>query len=327
MMGVQMQVFLLPKSILIEMRGLHLSKEKTMGEWVLVAIVLLIISLNQGGGGIQILEHSSPKKVEYIHFLDSDDWLELNCIEECVRGALESRSEIVWHDFKIFNEISRQITYDTFLKELNLEDNKLLSGLQIFQQLKQPSFSWTWPGLIETRKVENMRFELGIESEDAIFGMQLFALSHKIAILRKELMYYRIRSNSISQHTLVDKTSKGITFPPHQQDLVQAFGSNIYNIRHYQFAYSCAIICLKMDEFLKKEKLHDDLRKILKTMIEVRAIYAFGGCGFEKDPRNVREICSKLLNYTSRIRWSSKLAYHYPRVFRILKKIKALIRG
>lgn len=268
-----------------------------------------------------------PKNVEYIHFLDSDDWLELNCIEECVKVVSENGAEIVWHDYKIFNEITKQATYNTFLKELKLKDDSLLSGLQIFQQLKQPSFSWTWPGLIEGRKVKNMRFELGIESEDAIFGMQLFALSCKIAILHKELMYYRIRPNSISQHMLMDKNSREITFPLYQQDLVKAFNGNAYNIRHYSFAYSCAIICLKMDEFLKKEKLSNELKNILKTMIEVRAFYAFGGYGFEKDPRNVREICSKLLDYTSRIRWSSKLAYYYPRIFRILKKIKTLIRG
>ncbi len=154
--------------------------------------------------------------------------------------------------------------------------------------------------------------------------MQIFSLAQKITPLFDLLSIYRIRPNSASQHTLTHKNHKDntLTFPPHQQDLLQAFKGDVYTLRHYRFAYSCAIICLKMDEFLKKEKLSVELQEILKAMIEVRAFYAFGGCGFQKDPRNVREICSKLLNYTQRVRLSSKLAYYFPQLYKIIKKIK-----
>lgn len=82
-----------------------------------------------------------------------------------------------------------------------------------------------------------------------------------------------------------------------------------------------------MDEFIQKESLSSEMEEILESMIEERAFYAFGGLSFERDPKNIREICSKLLNYTSRVRWSSKLAYHFPRVFRILKRPRVIIKS
>lgn len=176
-------------------------------------------------------------------------------------------------------------------------------------------------GIVKADLIDKIRFEEGIESEDAIFGMQIFALAQKISLVFDNFYNYRIRPNSASQHTLIDKNTQGISFPPHQQDLLKAF-NDIYVIRHYRFAYSCAIISLRMDEFIQREKLSNEIKEILKSMIEERAFYAFGGLNFEKDPRNIREICSKLLAYTSKVRWSSKLAYYCPSIFRILRKIK-----
>lgn len=71
-------------------------------------------------------------------------------------------------------------------------------------------------------------------------------------------------------------------FSINREKMKQDFQSKAYTIRHYSFAYSCAIICLRMDEFIKRGKISNELRKILKTMIEVCAIYAFGGCSFRK---------------------------------------------
>lgn len=264
--------------------------------------------------------------MEYIYFLDSDDWLELECIEECVELASKNQAQIVWHGCKYFYEITGQINEADFPKKLGLNEGKNYDGLEILSQLSYPSFSWATMGIVAINFVNKLRFQERIESEDALFGMQVFALAQRVQLLFNPLYNYRIRPNSISQHTLSHTNNQGLSFPSHQKDLVDAFNGDAYTIRHYSFAYSCAIICLRMDEFIKKEKISNELRKILKAMIEVRAIYAFGGCGFEKDPRNVRELCSKLKAYTARVRWTSMFAYYLPCVYRILKRLATGIK-
>lgn len=65
--------------------------------------------------------------------------------------------------------------------------------------------------------------------------------------------------------------------------------------------------------------LDDELKEILLEMLRYRAIYAFGALSFAKDPRDCRAMCKKLLPYASKIRFASKIAYYFPRLFRLLK--------
>ncbi|WP_338064244.1 hypothetical protein [Helicobacter pametensis] len=263
-----------------------------------------------------------------MHFLDSDDWFELDCIEKCVRVAQENQAQIVWHGCGHFYECENKVGESDFLKKLGLDKNKSYSGLEIFSLLPHPSFSWVAMGIVQASLIYKVCFKEGIESEDALFGMQIFALAQNISFIFDNLYIYRIRPNSISQHTLGqkgDSQDHKISFPKHQEDLVDAF-QNAYDVRHYSFAYSCAIICVEMDRFIQREALSNELKQRLIAMIEHRAIFAFGGCGFQKDPRNIRGICSHLTPYMKKVRIGSKIAYHYPRLYRLLKAIKRSIR-
>ena len=223
-----------------------IKREKNGGMGASRNSALDYLSQSSGGGGIQILEHSPSKSVEYIHFLDSDDWLELDCIEKCVDIALRFQAQIVWHGCKHFYEATQEIKESDFPKCLGLEEKQVYSGLEIFSKLPFSSFSWVWQGLIAVWLAQEIRFEEGIESEDAIFGMQTFALAQKICLIFDNFYNYRIRPNSASQHTLKNKNAQGISFPPHQRDIIEAF-DDIFTIRHYRFAYSCAIISLRID--------------------------------------------------------------------------------
>lgn len=174
-------------------------------------------------------------------------------------------------------------------------------------------------------KKYSLSFQKGIESEDALFGMKLFSLAQRIIISYQESYTYRIRPYSISAHTL-NKQTKEMRFPESLHDLVCAFKTP-YEVRHYSFAYSHCVICLELDAFIQTYPLDEELKEILKEMIAYRAIYAFGALSFQNDPRNCRAMCEKLLPYASNIRFSSKLAYYFPKVFQTLKMIQRKIKG
>ncbi|ANV97998.1 hypothetical protein BBW65_03920 [Helicobacter enhydrae] len=280
------------------------------------------------GGGIY--EHTRLTSLpDYLHFLDSDDYLRLDCIEKCLELAEGFDAQVVWHSLTIYNEQTQEMSSSNTFAELGLKEECIYDGLEIFASLPEPpSFSWAWCGMVHFDFLiqNNLRFIEGIESEDAPFGMQLFALSSKIIISHLELCVYRIRPNSISQHTLSRTSkSKDISFPESLSDLVCVFQTP-YEVRHYNFAYSACIICLVMDEFLKNTNLSKEMKEILTRMIEHRAIYAFGGLTFGADPRDCRAMCKQLLPYSSKIRFGSRMAFYFPLVFALLKKLKNMFR-
>ena len=275
-------------------------------------------------------------KAEFIHFVDSDDWLERDCIEKCVELALAQDAQIVFHWRRVYNELRGEFEPQSALNEqLGLEDGKLYDGLGIFRALRVPAFSWTWLGIVrlDFLRACGVKFECGIESEDALFGMQLFALSHRVAVLDKNLICYRLRPNSISQFTLTraDRFRRqGVElFSRWQRDLAQAFGGNVYLVRHYSFCHACGVISLKMVEFMEahRKELSPDMVECLERFISHRMIFAFHGCEFGSDPRGVRAICKKLWGYGGEAWIFSKIAYFIPRTYYALRWVKNRILG
>lgn len=270
--------------------------------------------------------------VEWVHFLDSDDWLDLDCIAQCVEVALAQDAQIVFHWRKIFNDLNGKFESEKSLSEgWGLMDGGLYSGLEVFKNLPSLSFSWAWLGMVRLGFLTShgLRFERGIESEDALFGMQLFALASRIVVLDRGLIYYRLRANSISQFTLSEedryKTKSLDSFSSSQRDIAEAFGGNAYLVRHYSFCHSCAVISLRMIEFVEAhgEKLGSDMVACLRRLIEYRVIFAFYGCGFEFDPRDCRSLFIRLGDYSAQVGWRGRLACSHPRIYRALKWLKA----
>ena len=285
-----------------------------------------------GGASIYRQDEESVRGVEWVHFLDSDDWLDLDCIAQCVEVALAHSAQIVFHWRKIFDELGGKFEADVGLSAgWGLRDGGLYSGLEILKSAPNSSFSWAWLGMVKLGFLTShgLRFERGIESEDALFGMQLFALSHRVAVLDRGLVYYRVRAGSISQFDLKKedrhRTKSLDSFSTSQRDIAQAFGGNVYLVRHYSFCHACGVIALKMVEFVeaRREELGSEMVACLRGLIEHRVKTAFYGCGFESDPRDCQGICAQLLDYRAQVSWVGHLAYGYPRIYRALKWLKS----
>ena len=288
-----------------------------------VGLDYLSSSLPLGGGDIQILEHSPSKSVEYIHFLDSDDWLELDCIEICVKNALQTKAEIVWHNYLIYDDLNQKMLglRDALFKDfLPLESNGY-SPLEIFTSWSGESFSWAWCGMyLFASEMRELRFVENIESEDAPFGMMLFSLAKKVSILNQGLAIYRLRENSISQHTL-NRTGFTPKWPPHMQDIVLAFDGNHQEIRLYHFDYSHCIMCIELEKFLHSFCIEDSMQKAIRRLMKPRVALAFGACTFRVDPRNCRMLCKQILHMAD-IPLKLKIAFYLPHFYQLLKKMK-----
>ncbi|MFG5097409.1 glycosyltransferase family 2 protein, partial [Campylobacter lari] len=140
--------------------------------------------------------------IDYIIFLDSDDYWELNCIEECVPRM--NGVDVVWFDFEMFidgtnnkKEWSRLRSFQ-FLKEVVITPKE---WLEQSIATKQNEFAFAWGGMINFNFLKNIKLKFidGIIFEDVVFGTILFAQAKNIYILPKVVYNYRIRQNSIMQ--------------------------------------------------------------------------------------------------------------------------------
>ncbi|EPU1614674.1 glycosyltransferase family 2 protein, partial [Campylobacter coli] len=140
--------------------------------------------------------------IDYIIFLDSDDYWELNCIEECVPRM--DGVEVVWFDYKMLYDDIKQpnIKLETILEKYKFDYSCAITQKEWLNKMlenKYSSFWFGWHGMIDFAylKFIKLKFLNQILHEDHYFGKLLFIQVNKIYILKIKLYYYRQRTNSI----------------------------------------------------------------------------------------------------------------------------------
>ncbi|MBO6271421.1 glycosyltransferase family 2 protein [bacterium] len=136
---------------------------------------------------------------DYIMFLDSDDWLELNACEIAYNQIAKYNNDfVIFNLFQFFENSGKkkQIYFKIkpFLqfcgeKKFSFDDinNPCLANCECWYKIYKTSF------LIEN----DIKFTLGA-FEDQTFNCKLFALASSISVINKTLYNYRIRKGSIT---------------------------------------------------------------------------------------------------------------------------------
>ncbi len=127
---------------------------------------------------------------EYIGFVDSDDWIELNMFSLLLKKAKEMDADIVGCNF--INEYS-DVSYEfcqSYSRNKNLNISRLLTG-KIFPSLCTE---------IVKKKLyidNNIRFEMGVNmGEDLLANVKLYSLANKISYIDDAMYHYWHNENS-----------------------------------------------------------------------------------------------------------------------------------
>lgn len=205
--------------------------------------------------------------IDYLIFLDSDNFWQLNCVDECVKKM--QGVQVLCFDHK---EI-----YDD-----GIVDKKRLTRMQLFYQneciitpkeyaqraleIGSKDISYSWGGMIDFHflKQIKLKFINKIINEDIAFGMSLFAQASFIYILPKKLYVCRLRANSISNH---DKKISADNIAPYFRDLFIEFDENAKEAKHYLKAASRVITALALIEFFKNIKENENNQAIKKVFL------------------------------------------------------------
>ena len=133
---------------------------------------------------------------EYVLFIDSDDWIDINLVETLVQVSLSEDVDIVQCGF--------YYAYDDYA----LYDNRwfcetdqicVLNHAQSMKDLIQNERikNFAWGKLFKSSLVKDIPFEKDVLFEDVFWMHHIFARVNKYAMVHQPLYFYRQRSDSI----------------------------------------------------------------------------------------------------------------------------------
>ncbi|EMV9647549.1 hypothetical protein AADV33_001823, partial [Campylobacter coli] len=222
--------------------------------------------------------------IDYIIFLDSDDYWELNCIEECVPRM--DGVEVVWFDVKTVLDGVNHCDWKSNIKWLNFSQEYILDRndwLKRMYDYKMRWFYFSWQGMVNFTFLKNIKLKFinYIVQEDDYFGILLFSQIKYCYILPKELYLYRIRPNSIMAYQ-TKITAKNI--PAFFKKNLEYFNNDAILTREYFHVTSHVQTCIALLEFFKEQ--NDDIlnKSLFKYLLPTYIKNAYEIIHFSKDP-------------------------------------------
>ncbi|ECP5283665.1 glycosyltransferase family 2 protein [Campylobacter lari] len=230
--------------------------------------------------------------IDYVIFLDSDDYWELNCIEECVPRM--DGVDVVWFDYRpLYDKVKKkhisQMTYFDYKDEIVITSKEWLEKAR---ERKLFYFWFAWQGMInfDFLKKIKLKFIDGIFAEDCHFGVLLFALSKNIYIFPKQICIYRLRELSSMNFT----NKKWIIHPNSHLKKIDVF-ENSNTTRLYYESASWMQIALDFIKFINSNHyLSEDIKTHFLPVVCNKALTLQR---FEKDPLCLKKSTKNLKIY------------------------------
>ncbi|MEI3611398.1 glycosyltransferase [Pseudogracilibacillus sp. SO30301A] len=148
---------------------------------------------------------------DYITFVDSDDWIELNTIEFTIEKAVETNADIiVWSYFKNYANQERALSLIPGGNQTFTAKKEILYLKSIYQFYGQKKFGdtvsagTTWCKLYKSNliKENNIKFKKELtRSQDVIFCLEAFSKANLIKYYDEHLYHYRINNSSTCSGT------------------------------------------------------------------------------------------------------------------------------
>ena len=157
------------------------------------------ILIDKKNGGLSDARNAGTEKAtgKYVFYLDSDDWLVPNTLQQLYDFAEKNQCEVVqgnfyyaYNDYLLFD--------DRFIKEdqapFVLDNNEAMKELIKNEYIK----NFAWGKLILTSIAKKYPFPKGLFFEDAYWKHHIIHETTKYGVLSTPICYYRQREGSIS---------------------------------------------------------------------------------------------------------------------------------
>ncbi|EDO8831274.1 glycosyltransferase, partial [Campylobacter coli] len=221
--------------------------------------------------------------IDYIIFLDSDDYWELNCIEECVPRM--DGVDVLWFDAKIKLDGIKESNWKPVFKFFNWSEELIINKNMWLEQIVKNNvffFYWAWAGMINFNFLKNIKLKFinYIIQEDDYFGILLFSQMSYCYILPKEFYNYRIRRHSTMNYSNdYDLNSIPIFF----RDNVEIF-ENAYQTKMYFHVSSNLVTGRELIDFINSLDCEILKMTLIKYIMPIYIKNAYEIIHFSKDP-------------------------------------------
>lgn len=133
---------------------------------------------------------------EWIYFVDSDDWVDRNAIQQLYNFAVENHCDVVqgglyyaYQDHLLYRKASKKEQRRTVL-----ERNDAMQELIINDRVK----NFAWGKLYKKELIKDLEFPVGKYFEDSFWQHKVMDRVERYGIIDEPLYYYRQRQDSIS---------------------------------------------------------------------------------------------------------------------------------
>lgn len=132
---------------------------------------------------------------DYLYFLDSDDWIELDLVERVMQLFGLHEPDIVTFDCNRINEKG-----DIYATTENIQEGILFREEAIVELLKGNISNYAWNKVYKKEMFANIRFPEGRVWEDMAVTYRLFLNAERIFCYPVALHFYYTRTDSISRN-------------------------------------------------------------------------------------------------------------------------------
>lgn len=236
----------------------------------------------------------NEEKIDYLIFLDSDDFWKLDCLEQCVKRM--KGVDVLWFGVKTFYDGIKEGDWKSNLEWFDYDKELVISKRDWLRRIfdkNQTFFYFSWSGMINfafLKRIE-LKFINGILQEDDSFGILLFLQANFIYIYPQEVITYRLRAGSIMNY--LGENQKVAQYFREQSKEFELEEDK----RAYHLASSFVRTTLALDAFLQECDDEEANFIISHYLMPTYASSSFRILSFEKDPLEIMERCVRLKKY------------------------------
>ncbi|MDD5596673.1 MAG: glycosyltransferase [Victivallaceae bacterium] len=264
-----------------------------------------ITIINRENGGLSAARNTGLEHVTapYVYFVDSDDLIRENCIEQLFRAIRQHDTDFVICGHQCFYSYG------------HIEENQCFdfSGWQPAclstpeEKSRVFTYCFVWSKLLKTEFIRKhkLRFAEGLCFEDNLFHFQCLCLASRIALITDKLYLYRIRNGSI-----VKQRGK------HYLDMIEILDRSKSFLKEHRFfhLYDSVFLAFKLNvsfwhfQYIKNKYREQCRQLIIKSLdCEERQFLSTNSNALSADAaRFYSELLDGQWNWLKSLRWKTK---------------------